>query len=839
MLDSGALREAVGALGLPVTEVAGAVNDALREHSSLVVTAPPGAGKSTVLPLTILDGLDSIVPDSPGKVLMLEPRRLAARQIAARMASIIGEPIGGTIGYRVRFDTKVSSRTRVEVLTEGILTRMLVADPTMDGVSVLIFDEFHERSLASDLSLALALECQKVLRPDLKIVIMSATIDTDEICSALKAPLVESKGRMFPVEVVHSRTEATLDSIPETVAAAIRIAHRDDEGDILAFLPGEGEIRRCQELLGSSLGSTAVLPLFGNLSIEEQHRAIAPSREGERKVVLATPIAETSLTIEGVRVVIDSGFHRRMLYDVRNALERLSTLRISLDMAGQRAGRAGRVAPGKCYRLWSLATEKTMAPTRGPEMLDADLCSLVLDVAAWGESDVSRLPWLTKPSAAAVAEARSLLTMLGALDSSGRITSHGRLLSGLPCHPRIASMLVRAETASERSLACDIAALLEEKDPMSLEINGSDISLRVSGLRRSGRGEGSTKVWGRISRIARQYREMVRAGEDLSDPDPYSAGALLAAAYPERVAREMPESCGRYMLATGETVSLDHSDPVSSSPWIAVASLNVRQGKDGRAFLASPLDPKDVRRLASEYVNVSWDQKKGAAVAQTELRLGRLVLEAKPVGEGMRERIVDAICEACRKDGASILDFSDEVGNLQRRVAAVASWHPELELPDLSSDAVLARVHEWLPLYIGKASTRAELKKLDLVQMLWGLLSYGQQNEVERLAPSHIQVPTGSRIRVDYRLGADAPVLRVRLQECFGLADTPCVDGGRRPVLMELLSPGFKPVQLTSDLRSFWNGTYFEVRKELKRRYPKHSWPDNPLEADAVRGVKR
>ena len=893
---------------LPILEIAGAVNAALADSSRLVVTAPPGAGKSTILPLTILAGgrseategvagepspANNLFKERNRKILLLEPRRLAARQIAERMAALLGEPVGRTVGYRIRFESRVSAATRIEVLTEGILTRMLVDDPALEGVGVVIFDEFHERSLQSDVALALTREAQQLLRPDLRILLMSATIDTDALCAALDAPLLESAGRMFPVEVRHTPEEATAEDVAERVAHWVRVVLREHEGDILAFLPGEGEIRRCAELLSGVEGAN-IYPLYGLLPPEQQRAAIAPSPAGSRKIVLATPIAETSLTIEGVRVVVDGGFCRRLVFDPQNALSRLETVRVSRDMADQRSGRAGRVAPGVCYRLWSPATEARMAATRTPEILEADLANTVLDAAAWGESQLEHLAWLTPPPAAHVAQATQLLTLLGAIDETGRITPHGRALSALPCHPRIGKMLLRAGDSpvkpandgkgpandgtgpSTVALAAEIAALLEEKDPLATAENDASLTTRLDALHRAGR----SGRWGRISQIAEQYRMMVSkkavfeatpsknagGGLDLGrnrghgegdspiksandvggsgnapqrSRDPYAVGALLAQAYPERVAKARPEGRGHFQLASGELAAVPPEDALSACEWLAVASVSVRPGREGRIFLAAPVDPNDLPELIRSRDRVAWDSKTGAAVAQRERRIGGLLVDAKPLSEGVRELLTQAICEAAQKEGTAMLDFSDEVGNLQRRVAAVAAWHPELELPDLSTDAVLKSAPAWLSPFVGRATTVAELKKIDLAAALWTLLDYAQQQAVERLAPSHIEVPTGSRIRVEYRQGAEAPVLRVRLQECFGLTDTPRVDGGRRPVLMELLSPGYKPVQLTSDLRSFWTNTYFEVRKELRRRYPKHAWPDNPLEAEAVRGVRR
>ena len=821
------IRNKEQAASLPAYAVAAQVTERLSREGSLVVCAPPGAGKSTVLPFAVLDA----VPQGE-KVLMLEPRRIAARQVAERMAFLAGEKPGGTVGYRMRFESRVSSATRIEVLTEGVLGRMIVDDPTLDGVGAVIFDEFHERSLAADEALALVRETRSVLRPDLKLVIMSATIDAREICSGLGAGLVESGGRMFPVEIVHTRTEADERNAAETVAAVIRDAHSAHEGDILAFLPGEADIRRCVEILGGSLGATRVLPLYGMLTSDEQREAIAPSRAGERKVVLATPIAETSITIEGVRVVVDSGLCRKMVFDPQSGLSRLETVRISKDMAAQRAGRAGRVAPGVCYRLWSLATGSLMAENRRPEILDADLAPVLLDILSWGGTGIGSLPWLTPPPPYGVSRASALLETLGASDVDGRITETGRKMAAYPCHPRIASMFLRASSAEEKSLAADIAALLEERDPLPDE--GSDIGIRITALHSA---HGAR--WSRIRRAAGQYRRIAGAAEAALSFDPYSAGALISAAYPERVGKSVPGELGSFSLAGGGRASVDRTDPLADCEYLAIASMNSSRDRSGRIFMASPVHHDDLLPLTRQYDNLSWSSARKAVVASREMRLGSLVLGEKPLGDVPRERVVSIVSEAARKEGLSMFDFSDDVADFQRRVAFVASRHPELELPDLDTDSLLERAGEWLPSFIGRTASAAELKKIDMVQVLRSMLEYSQQEAVDRLAPSHLEVPTGSRIRLEYRQGNDVPVLRVRLQECFGLTDTPMVDGGRVPVLMELLSPGFKPVQLTSDLRSFWSGTYFEVRKELRRRYPKHSWPDNPLEAEAVRGARR
>ena len=859
---------------LPASQIAVGVNEALHTNSSLVVTAPPGAGKSTLLPLTILSSLGE-----GEKILMLEPRRLAARQIAERMAQMLGEQVGETIGYRVRFESRVSKRTRIEVLTEGILTRMIVDDATLDGVSVVIFDEFHERSINSDLALALTRQAQQIIRPDLKVVIMSATIDTSNICAALQAPLIESEGRMFPVELHYADKDTDPRDIAAAAASTTIEAYKKYEGDILVFLPGQAEIERCYELLSKSQHFTAspsqpintsthqhlttstsqpttttphhltIHPLYGNLSPEDQRRAIAPSAPGERKIVIATPIAETSITIEGVRVVIDAGLCRQVVFDARTGLSHLETVRISMDMATQRMGRAGRVAEGVCYRLWTKASEHLMAEQRKPEIEEADLAPMLLDTAAFGESDAEALPWLTMPPRAGVFKAKELLTALGAIDENGNITSIGKRMATLPCHPRIARMILATTNLTtstshhnNTSLACDIAALLEEKDPLS-ETGGTDLTLRLSALR-AARRKKQLGRWQRIAKIAAEYRRMAHTDEDNRDPAPTEVGLLVAYAYPERIAHST-NSIGGYRLASGANVQLDAADQQSAHSWLAVASLYSATGTTGRVFLAAPIAPDDLEKeFVKEVDNIAWDTKQGCVVMQREQRIGKLILSQKPIHDADKEHLKGIVCEAMKKDGLTMMAWSEKaVEQVQRRVAQVAAWHPEMALPDVSTEHLLSTAAQWLPFYLeegGRVKTSVqELRKLNLAEIIWNILPYEAQLEVDRLAPTHIEVPTGSHIRIDYRSGAEAPVLSVRLQECFGMERTPCVDDGRQPLLMELLSPGFKPVQLTQDLASFWQGTYFEVRKELRRRYPKHYWPENPLEAEAVRGVKR
>ena len=820
---------------LPAAAIAEQLNAALSERHAAVVIAPPGAGKSTLLPLTMLKALPE------GRIIMLEPRRMAARQVAMRMAQLLDEPVGQTVGYQVRFERKVSAKTRIEVVTEGILSRRMTDDPTLDGVSCIIFDEFHERSLQTDLTFCLARQVRDILRPDLNLVVMSATIDAAPICRAIGATEITCSGKMFPVDIVHTNADAAPSQIADAVAAAVSRAHREHEGDILAFLPGQADIMRCAERLADSLGPTTICPLYGNLPADRQQAAIAPSPEGQRKVVLATPIAETSITIEGVRIVVDSGYCRQLVYDATTGLSHLDTVRISRDMARQRAGRAGRVAPGICYELWTAATDLRMDENRQPEILYADLTPMALDIAAFGETDIQAMPWLTPPPESSLREAQDELRLLHALTPDGHITALGRRMALLPCHPRIARMMVQGNDRRRKALACDVAAILEEKDVMNANEVYTSLLLRVTALRdaRCNRHLGS---WSRIAKIAAEYARMANVDTDNSYVDGEEIGALVASGYPERIAMAMGHN-GDYRLANGSTVSLAPDDPLAGYPWIAVAALHAGSHGRGRAFLAAPVNIHDIDDLTTWYDNITWITHQGGIVAQREQRIGQLVVQTKPLTDLDKDRLTTIVCNAVAKEGQGLLDWNDDVLTLQLRVALVARWHPELSLPDLSTSHLLQHPETWLPFWISKngriMTTTAELHKIDLTQVLWNILTYEQQQALDRLAPMRIGVTSRRQIKVRYRVGTDVPVVSVRLQECFGMTDTPTVDDGRVPVLMELLSPGFKPVQLTSDLRSFWQSAYFDVRKELRRRYPKHAWPEDPTKAVPTKGVRR
>lgn len=803
----------------------------LSEGNTLIVTAPAGAGKSTLLPLTWLDQPEF----AGGRILMLEPRRLAARTIAMRMADMLGEDVGRTVGYRIRFETRVSPSTRIEILTEGILTRMLQSDNSLEGVAAVVFDEFHERSLHADLAMALCRECQQVLRPDLRIIVMSATLDVSGLSQLLGAPVVESRGRQYPVSVIHTDNCDPFSIAQQTAGTVIR-AWREQQGDILAFLPGEAEISRCEEALRRALPDAAIHPLYGMLPHHRQCAAIVPDRAGRRKVVLATSIAETSLTIEGITTVVDCGFGRLQRFDPDTGLSRLETVPVSLDMADQRAGRAGRLRPGVCYRMWTLATESRMVQHRKPEIEYADLAPLVLDLALWGETDALRLTWLTPPPKPQLAQASELLRQLDAIADDGRITPHGRALAALPCHPRIAQMLVSAGPLGLLPLATDVAALLDERDPLPREA-GIDINLRIDALRSNRAHAKGNRALDRIEKTASQYRSIVRCQADNEPFDSYDTGMLLVQAYPERIASARPGNNAQFQLSNGCMAMASHTDTLAHEPWLAVAGINAREGM-GRIFMASPLNPKDLRPMVRTRDNVSWSARRGGLTAQQELRIGSIVLQAKPIHNLPPMVVAEAVCAAVEREGASLLNFSPAVEQWQNRVLSLRAWHGT-DWPDVSTPALVATCRQWLMPYVDDIRTPEALRKLDILEPLLYHLTFDQRRLLDHLAPTHVQVPSGSRIVLAYRPTGEPPILAVRLQEVFGLAQTPTVDEGRHSVLMHLLSPGFKPVQITSDLRSFWDNAYFEVKKELKARYPKHVWPDKPWEEPATRGPKR
>ncbi len=817
---------------LPVTEIIHEVKEKLIQNNTLIIQAPPGAGKSTLLPLALLDAHYL----KGKKIIMLEPRRLATRSIAMRMAELLNEEVGATVGYRIRFDNRIGSQTKIEVVTEGILTRMLQSDNALEEYGMVIFDEFHERSIHADVAMALCRETQQVLRPDLRMVVMSATLNMPQLVTLLKAPVSTSQGKQYPVEIkyVGQQDERLL---PETTARIVVEATRNHEGDVLVFLPGEGEIRRTAELLKADLNQFAIHPLYGILPQHEQYAAIMPNKHGKRKIVLATSIAETSLTIEGVKVVVDTGFAKMQRFDPKSGLSRLEIVQIAQDSADQRAGRAGRLSAGVCYRMWTKATHDRLPQHRIPEIMEADLASLVLDMAQWGIVNLEQMSWLNNPPRAHVAQASEVLHQLGALEN-GRITEHGKQIHKLACHPRIAHMLLLAKEDHTIQLASDVAAVLEERDPLPRE-SGIDINLRVEALRRARKNNALGKNFARIEKVAESYRKLLQVEVSNAPVDPFETGLLIAHAYPERIACARPGNNAQFQLSNGKYAAAGHKDDLAHEPWLAVAHMDTRDGL-GKIFLAAPLNPTDLRSLVKEKEVITWDTRKGGLIATKDLRIGSIVLQSKPLPAPDPKHLVDAISEALKTEGENLLSFNDTMKQLQNRILSLRKWNNASDWPDVSTHTLLLQNKEWLGPYLNQIKKPDDLKKLDLAQALFNHLPYQKQLDLNQLAPQKLEVPSGSFIEIEYFAHGETPVLAVRLQEVFGLSDTPTINADKTPVVMHLLSPGFKPVQVTSDLRSFWNNTYHEVKKELKRRYPKHSWPEDPWAAVPVaKGRKR
>jgi ATP-dependent helicase HrpB len=815
---------------LPIVDIINDVKKQLNDFNTLIVNAPPGAGKSTLLPLTLLDE-----PFLKGKkILMLEPRRLAAKTIAWRMADILGEKVGERIGYRIRFESQVSNVTKIEVLTEGILTRMLLHDNALEDVGLVIFDEFHERNIHADVAMALCREVQEVLRPDLRIMVMSATLDMPQLQNLLKAPTIKSEGKMYPVEF-HYSGDFDVFLMPEMVTNTVINASKKHHGDILVFLPGQGEIKKTEAILRKNLPDFAIHPLYGQLNPQAQHQAIFPNKKGKRKVVLATSIAETSLTIEGVSIVVDSGFGRTSKFNPRSGLSRLETIRISKDSADQRAGRAGRLGPGHCYRMWSQSTHSQMQEFRTPEILEADLAFLVLDMAKWGIDNIQDLTWLSPPPIGTLAQATELLHEINVLEQ-GKITEHGKKVHQIPAHPRIAHMLILAQELDKTALATDIAALLEERDPLDQEM-GVDINLRIEGLRRARKENLSTKGFNKIEKVCKQYRKMLNVVEENTPVDSFETGLMIAYAYPERIASARPGNNAQFQMANGKIAMMGHRDDLANESWIAISHVDARDGL-GKIFMASPLDPKDLLPLIKERKVVKWDVKDGELKALKNICIGSIILKSIPLQEVSLSEKRQALLLAIKED-PGLLDFNQDVIQLQNRVNSLKSWNPDESWPDFTLESLINKAQLWLSDYIDGVKREEDFWKLDLKEILFHFLDFEHQQKLIKLAPQKIQVPSGSMIALEYRKDGEIPVLSVRLQEVFGWMETPKINNNRTPLLLHLLSPGFKPVQVTSDLKSFWTNTYFEVKKELKRRYPKHSWPEDPLKAEAVRGVKR
>jgi ATP-dependent helicase HrpB len=700
---------------------------------------------------------------------------------------------------------------------------------------LVIFDEFHERNLHSEVALALCREIQQVLRPDLRILLMSATIDTEQLSGLLSADVIQSKGRQYPVEVNYLQ-EADEYAIGEDTARQIIPLTKQHDGDFLVFLPGQGEIKKAEEILRRALPDDIVVPLYGQLSPSEQNKAILPHPSGKRKIVLSTDIAETSLTIEGVKVVVDSGYAKSNRFDARSGLSRLVLHRISKDSADQRSGRAGRLTSGHSYRLWSKATQAQLAEYRVPELMEADLTGLVLDMKAWGKEDIRSMTWLTPPPAGNLALAEKILEAIDAL-TDGILTAHGREIHQVPCHPRIAHMLLYAKKVNQLGLATDIAAVLEERDPLPAD-SGVDLNLRIEALRRfRSRGASIARIK-KIEKIAAQYRRMFSIDPTNDPVDPWQTGLLLAYAYPERIAAARPGNNAQFQLANGKIAQIGHRDDLAHESWLAVAHVDAREGM-GKIWLAAPINPKDLAPMLKTKEVLKWDRKKGGLQAHSEIRIGSIVLGTRPLAKYPVGDVTEAILQAIREEGELLLDFNEEVEQFLLRIQSLKIWNPNQDWPEWSIASLCEKPETWIAPYLQNITKNEDFKKLNLVQILSSSLEFELQKLLERLAPASIEVPSGSKIKLQYRSDGQAPLLSVRLQELFGLLETPRINEGRIPVLIEMLSPGYKPVQLTQDLKSFWANGYFEVKKELKRRYPKHEWPEDPISAEAVRGVKR
>jgi len=819
---------------LPVAEALTRLRAALAGSGQAVLAAPPGSGKTTLVPLALLDE-----PWLAGRrILMLEPRRIAARASAARMAQLLGEKVGETVGYQVRFDRRVSAATRIEVITEGLLTRRLQADPELPGVGLVIFDEFHERSLDADLALALTLDARATLNESLRVLVMSATLDTQRVAALLgNAAIVESGGRLYPVDIRYAAPRAGAE-LGEAVAEGALRALSETEGDILAFLPGGREIRAAQRLLEArTAGRVHLFPLYGDLSAAEQDAALQPARDGRRKIILATNIAQTSLTVEGVRTVVDGGYARVARFDLGAGANRLETQRVSRASADQRAGRAGRLGPGTAYRLWSRDQHAALPAHDTPEILAADLSRFALEVAAWG-AEVAQLALLDPPAAAAWSYAGELLRALGAVDATGRITAHGRDIGRLPAAPRLGHMLIAAKAIGLAGPAAWLAAVLDERD--------SDTDLeRVVQAFRAGRADPAAQR--RVREAVRQFLRIAGADEGAAGGEAH-IGRLVALAFPERIARRRAEQNpalrgGRdavFLCADGGEARLPQQDALAHCEWLAVAHWE--PGTPRRIRLAAALDEAGLLRDQQARIEtvdaVRWDAQSEAVTAERQRRLGAIVLERKPLREGAGEAIRAAMLEGVRSLGIGALPWSGPARQWQARVASLRLWRPEDGWPDVSDAALADSLQDWLAPYLDGVTRRDHLARLDLMSILNGRLDYARQQQLARLAPTHLEVPSGSRIAIEYFPDGAPPVLAVKLQELFGLSQTPTVNDGRIRVSLHLLSPGKRPIQVTQDLAGFWARTYAEVKKELKGRYPRHPWPDDPLAAPATARAK-
>ena len=822
----------------PITELLPEIRTSLAAHPRLVLEAPPGAGKTTQVPLALLDAAWCVGK----KIVMLEPRRVAARSAASFMAQQLGEAVGETVGYRIRFENKTSARTRIEVVTEGILTRMLQDDPLLEGVGAILFDEFHERHLAGDLGLALALDVQAGLREDLRIVVMSATLDGEKLAAFLDAPRLSSEGRSFPVTIAHipARRDEAIEVQTKRTIEYVLATH---PGDVLVFLPGQREIAKVDTALVSANLAAEVLALHGELPIEQQTRVLQPSSDGRRRVVLATNVAESSVTLPGVRVVIDAGLAREPRFDPNSGFSRLDSVAISQASADQRAGRAGRVAEGWAYRLWPQS--QRLEPQRRPEIAQVDLSALALELAAWGSA---ALRFVDPPPAGTLAAARDLLQRLGAFDQGLSITALGKRMLALGTHPRLAAMLLAARDPQRTALACDLAALIEARDPLRSRSDALAERWQALAAFRQGRSPADANRSGlaAIDAAAKQWRRRLRcdAAPPASAPA-HALGDLLAHAFPDRIARQHPQDPKRYALANGRMARIFEDSALYGEPWLVASELRF-EAKDALLLRAAPVDETYLREAFAAHFRqgdeVRWDTGKRALVSERIERFDGIVLSSKSAGRVEPALAAQALSEAVRALGLAVLPWSDGLSQWRIRVQCLRRWMPELGLPDLSDRALLDTLETWLkPAFSGKTRLDA-LGSDELGEALKSGMEWSLRQRIEQLAPTRIEVPSGLQRGIEYRLddhGEPAPpVLAVKLQELFGLAETPRVADGRVPLLLHLLSPGGKPLQVTADLRNFWANTYAEVKKEMKGRYPRHPWPEDPWNAVATHRAK-
>lgn len=812
---------------------------------SAVLAAPPGSGKTTIVPLALLS--EPWLQDK--KIIILEPRRLATRAAAARMASLLGEPVGRSVGYHIRFDRRVSAGTRIEVVTEGVLTRRIQDDNELLDTGLIIFDEFHERSIHADLALALCLDlCQ--LREDLRLLVMSATLDTGPIAELMGGvPVIEGEGRSHPISIEYL-SKPSGRTIAEQTASGIRRVFEEQPGDILAFLPGAGEIKDVARRLKNDgpFAKAVIAPLYGNLSKQEQDRAITPDPGGSRRIILSTSIAETSLTIEGIRCVVDCGWSRRPQFHQGSGLSRLATVRVSKAVAEQRAGRAGRLGPGHCLRLWTKEEQYSLTPFHPPEIVETDLAQLALELAQWGVSDPGELLWLTPPRKSAYNKARELLFSLDGVTSSGWITPTGKKLVSLGVHPRLGHMLLRGKQTGQAALACDLAALLSERDiirggqePATTDLQDRLHLLQLWRRKNSAAVEakgGDPRACNRVDKSARIWLQ--RLGKQYEPYEPETAGLLLAYGYPDRIARRRHIRGESYLMASGRGVMLPKYDPLSSHEYLVVPLLDAGK-KDGRVYLAAPVTLQELRRhhgkLFVEKSAVYWDDHYKKVTAVDRLYLGAIVVKEQPATTTSPEELTQALLTGIQAMGIERLPWDRDTRQLQARINCLRSWQPDANWPDVSDDQLLRDLN-WLEPYLAGIRKLEQLQQLNLTEIFMTMLGWEMQQKLQRLAPATLTVPSGSKIRLRYQQD-EPPLLAVRIQEMFGCRETPAICDGKVPVLLHLLSPAQRPLQVTTDLPHFWKQTYPEVKKELKGRYPKHYWPDDPIAAEATRRTKK